>query len=99
MTGPYGEDAGYDRDRDIATGIKPFTVVHQIEGLQAERRKGRIPAANPDHAELTRGCAHEIGSIGSCQSGKKTDDKRARDVHDDRAPRKGFADRPCDYAR
>ena len=59
---PHGEEAKHDGTDDIATGLKPFAVIGEIEGLQAERGKGGEAAEQPNHDELAHGpCRRRCG--------------------------------------
>src|SRR5262249_2371609 len=88
VTRPDGQEAGYDRYDDVASRIQPLTIIHQVERLQAERREGRVTTAQSDHDELPHSRSGKDASIRAGQGGKEADDERARDVDEDRAPRK-----------
>ena len=69
-----------DRKRDgvsvgVAAGLKPFTVVRQVQRLQAERRKGGVAAADAGHEKLPRIAAGEDAAIRTGQRGEKADDE------------------------
>src|SRR5579862_6997866 len=89
---PHEQKTQGDGGQHVAASVKPFAIVHQIERLEAEGRKGRIPAAEAGHDVLARAAANEEPAIGCSQRRKKADHERSRNVYDDRAPRKGLPD-------
>src|SRR5437899_5857839 len=96
---PDRKQAQHDGARDVAAGVDPFAVVHEIERLQAERGELRVPAADARHDELPRGAADEEAAVRAGKSAKEADDERTRHVHDQRAPWKRLSERVGDGSR
>lgn len=86
MTGGDGGQADDDGDDDVGQGLKGAAIPHQVQGLQAERRKRGEPPANPDHHEGSDvGGDGEAALIGR-QRAEEADDEGAQDVDQDGAP-------------
>src|SRR6266516_3076191 len=71
--------------------MKPLSGFHQIERLQAERRKGGVAATNAVHEKLASTGTDMPAAICSGERCEKTDRERAADVHQQSAPGKRFA--------
>src|SRR5215472_264411 len=82
MAEPNREQAQYHRAANIEGGLQPFAIAHEIERLQTERGKRRVPAAEADHHELPPGSADENTSVGTGQRGEESDDEGTDDVDD-----------------
>src|SRR5664279_3061326 len=83
---PDGHQAGDDRTDRVAAGLQPLAVTGEAEGLQAERGKRRVTAAEASHEKLPRMAAGEDAAVRCGQGGVKADDERAGDIDDQRAP-------------
>src|SRR6187200_625222 len=90
MPEPDSKQAEHDRADNIAARLQPFTVLHEIERLQAERGKCGVTAAQADHDELACRRAYEDAAVRSGQSREKADDERPCDIHEQGTPREGF---------
>src|SRR5690606_12457889 len=87
-SGRYGEKAEADRREDVQRGAHPVAVPHEVKRFEAERRKRREPAENPDEQESARVRRQHGTPVRGGETRQKTDQQRARYVHDQRAPRK-----------
>src|SRR5882762_6374366 len=87
ITKPNAHEAQNDREEHIATGVKPLAVPHQGQGLETERREGCIAATDAYHYKMAHGRRSQPTSLRLGKGGKKTDNERTRDVHEQRPPR------------
>src|ERR1051326_5624582 len=93
---PHGEEAEQDGEADVGPGIEPLAVPGQVEGLEAERGKGGVAAADADHEKLAGGGAGERAAVGVGPGGEEADDEGAGDIDDEGADREGLAEAPGD---
>ena len=75
MPEPDREQAEHDRADNVAARLQPFSVIGEIERLQAKRRESGVTAAQADHDELAHGGACEDAAVRPCQGGEKADDE------------------------
>ena len=54
MAEPHCDQAEHDGEQDIASGIEPFAIAEEIQGLQAEGGEGGVTPADAGHEQLDR---------------------------------------------
>ena len=98
---PHADQAQGYREQNVAGGIKPFAIVDEVQGLQAERGKRGVTAADAEHEKLRgEGARLRIhATFRTCHRPNDTDSKRAGDIDEEGAPRKGLAETAGDDAR
>src|SRR5437870_4570560 len=97
---PNCDEAQDKRENGIRACSEPFTILCQVQRLQAERRECRVAATNAKHEELeetVRLCQEAPFCPG--QRSKEADDERAGDVDRQRAPRESLTKAVGDKAR
>src|SRR5689334_6695958 len=72
--------------------MRPLSVAHQIECLQAEGGKSGIAAAKAHHDELPGGAADQDPPIRAGQGPEKSYDEGSGHIDDERPPGKGFSE-------
>src|SRR5207245_9484476 len=87
------------RQHDVAHGAPILAVAGQAEGLQAERRYGRVATQKPRHYEQPRIGRSKYRGVISSQGGKKADQESAANIDGHGAPRKRITQATCRKTR
>src|SRR2546430_15525525 len=98
MARPDRPETKNDRQDDVRRGAEPITFHGQVQGLQAERGKRGVTAANAGHESQPPFRPNEQSAFRSGVSRKKTDYEATAHVHEQGPVGKRFAKAPADYA-
>jgi hypothetical protein len=95
---PYRQQTEDQRKDGVGRRIKPLAFAREIEGLETERREGRVAAQDTSHDELSGRRMDEQSPFWIRQRGDKPDEKRSGDVDRQRSNWKRFAETSGDHA-
>src|ERR1035437_1926357 len=88
---PHRDETDDDRADHVAARAQPVAVTYEVQGLQTERGKRRVAAANAKHEKAPRLAAGEPTAIGAGKCRQKANGEAAGDVHPKGAPGKRLA--------
>src|SRR5437868_14914644 len=81
MPEPDGAEAKNNGQNHVRRGADPIAFHGQVQGLEAEGRKGGVTAADANHESQAPFRPNEEPAFGSGIGGEETDDEAAADVH------------------
>ena len=87
------------RQHDVAHGAPILAVAGQAEGLQAERRYGRVATQKSRHYEQPRIGRRKYRGVISSQGRKNADQEGAANIDGHGAPRERLAQAACHQTR
>lgn len=96
---PDGHETPHERSHRVQPGPQPLARADEVERLQAERRKRRVAAANPDQEKLPKTWTDDQPTFRVRQPGEKPDDEAAGDIYEQRAERERRSEAGCHEAR